>query len=173
VALLGEGGAIQDEGRVVIAQLLADVAAQLFEDGLVNPLAGTDEQLQGAALETGVVGDGFGGLALQAGELALEDGLGMTSLFVTVEAGEVAADEALQVGHTGGFGPLLANCRRGRRPVGSGHQNRAIAAPFSLQDLQLTGDQRGVFGMGLPYVRGSGTLPRHPERPAFSDGPGG
>ncbi len=43
------------------------------------------------------MGDGFGGLALEAGEFALQKGLGMAPLLGAVEAGEVALDEALQV----------------------------------------------------------------------------
>jgi hypothetical protein len=68
---------------------------------LVPPLAGADEQLQRPAFETGLMGNGFGGLTLKTAQFALENGLGMTALFLAVEAGEVALHELLQVSDTG------------------------------------------------------------------------
>src|SRR5579884_117295 len=60
--------------RACLAVLLSDVEAQLVADGFVVPAVVADEQLQVAALEPGLGGDGLGGLALSAGELALKDG---------------------------------------------------------------------------------------------------
>jgi hypothetical protein len=57
--------------------------------------------LQGTALEAGLGGDGFGGLALEAGELAAQDGEGMGALFFPAEAREVALGEG---GETVGAG---------------------------------------------------------------------
>jgi|SRR5579885_2010433 len=52
--------------------------------------------LQGAPLESGLGGDGLGGLAPQAGELTAEDGAGVFALLLAVEEGEVASHEVLQ-----------------------------------------------------------------------------
>ncbi len=102
--LLGEGGTVQDEGRVGMPQFRADVAAQLLPDGAVVPAAGADEELQGSALLARLGGDGFGGLALQAGELAAQQGEGMRALFVAGEAREVAGRELLQAAGAGADG---------------------------------------------------------------------
>ena len=58
--------------------LLTPVAAlaQLGHHGFVVPAAGADEVLHGLAGAAGLGGDGLGGLALQAAELALQDHLG-------------------------------------------------------------------------------------------------
>jgi hypothetical protein len=74
---------------------------EFVENGAIVPLAGPHEQLQGSSFESGLMGDGFGGFALQAGEFALQEDLGMASLFDAVEAGEIALNEVLQVLDTG------------------------------------------------------------------------
>ena len=74
---------------------------QFGQDSLIVPLAGTDEQLQRPTFESGLEGNGFGGLALQAGEFTLEDADGVLSLFVcvacmfTLFAGQQLAGKAL------------------------------------------------------------------------------
>src|SRR5262249_62082135 len=65
--------------------------------GVVVPLAGADEVLQGAALLAGLVGDRLGGLALQPGELAAEDRGGVGALLGAVEQRQVAVQEGGQV----------------------------------------------------------------------------
>src|SRR5205823_5017275 len=77
--LLGEGGTVQDEDGLGVAQFGADLAAEFAQDGLVVPAAGADEQLQGAAFLTGLGGDGLGGLALQATELAAQERAGVVA----------------------------------------------------------------------------------------------
>src|SRR5262249_31784312 len=74
------------------------------EDGAVVPATGADKQLQGAALLAGQGGDGFGGLALQAGELAAQHGQGMVALLGAVEQGEVALGEGGQAVGAGADG---------------------------------------------------------------------
>jgi hypothetical protein len=70
---------------------------EFVEHGPIVPLTGPHEQLQGSSFEARLMGDRFGGFALEAGEFALQKGLGMASLFGAVEAGEIALDEVLQV----------------------------------------------------------------------------
>lgn len=100
-ALLGKPRPVQDEDPLVVAQFLGDVAPQFAPDGVVVPPAGADEQLQGPPFEAGLGGDGLGGLALEASELALEDDAGVLALLLAVEEGEVAPDEVLQAGGAG------------------------------------------------------------------------
>lgn len=88
LALLGESRGIEHEHAVGVAQLVADVTAQLAEHGGIIPAYGADEQLPGAALESDLDGDGLGDLALQAGELALEDHLSVPALLEAIEAGK-------------------------------------------------------------------------------------
>src|SRR5581483_11597325 len=59
--------------------------------------AGADEELQRTAFLTSLSGDRFGGFALQSGEFAAQDGLGMLPLFVTVKQRQVAGEEAGQL----------------------------------------------------------------------------
>jgi hypothetical protein len=47
-------------------------------------------------LESGPIGDGLGGLALEVAELALEDDEGESVLLEAVEPGQVALQEVLQ-----------------------------------------------------------------------------
>src|SRR5262249_58980045 len=86
--LLGEAGGIEDKGTAVVAEFLGHVALEFVQDGAVVPAAGADEQLQGAALLAGLGGDGLGGLALQAGQLAAQDGEGVAALLLAVGGGE-------------------------------------------------------------------------------------
>src|SRR5262249_42824695 len=95
--LLGETRAIDDENGVGVADLLLDVAPQLGQDVVVTPAAGADEQLEGPAVEGGGGGDGLGGLAVQAGELAAQDDEGVRPLLGAGEVGQVALAETLQV----------------------------------------------------------------------------
>jgi hypothetical protein len=99
--LLGHAVVIQDQDGVGVAPFLTDVAAELRADGGVVPRAGADEVLQGSAFPPGLGGNRLGGLALQAGAFAAEEGVGMAALRVAVEAGEVAWDEGGQVTGTG------------------------------------------------------------------------
>src|SRR3954447_16231697 len=62
---LGEAAGVQDQDGLLIAQRLADLAAQLGHDSLVVPLAGADEELDGLAVDAGLDGDRLAGLALQ------------------------------------------------------------------------------------------------------------
>ena len=75
------------------AERLADVAAQLGHDGLVVPLAGADEELDGLAVDAGLDGDRLAGLALQAAEQAADDEGGVGPLLDAVEARQVALQE--------------------------------------------------------------------------------
>src|SRR5262249_62164619 len=101
-----------------VGQLLADVAAQLGQEGVVVPLAGADEVLQGAALLAGLVGDRLGGLALQPGELAAEDRGGVGALLGAVEQRQGGGREGgcVAAGRRGGSGAELG--RRARRGGG-------------------------------------------------------
>jgi hypothetical protein len=90
-------GGIQHEHAVGVAQCSADVATQFGQDGLIVPAAGTDEVLQGPSFVADIDGNGLGGLALQAGELALENDLRMLALLVAIEEGQVALDKAAEV----------------------------------------------------------------------------
>jgi hypothetical protein len=118
VALLGHAVAIDDEDGLGMGQFLTDVRQQLGADGVVVPLAGADEVLQGTAFLLGLARDGLGRLALEAGELALEDGGGMVALFVAVEEGQVTLEEGSQttcqvmdIGRgDGGLGEELLSC---------------------------------------------------------------
>lgn len=73
-----------------------EVMTQFAHDGLVVPGARANEVLYGLAAASGEVGDGLGGLALQAREFAVENDLGQLTLFGAEEAGEVAAQEDAQ-----------------------------------------------------------------------------
>jgi hypothetical protein len=106
VARLGEAAGVQHQHGVGVAPLLGHVPAQLGHDRLIVPGAGADEVLHRLALPAGEVGDGFGGLAFQVAELALEHHPSQFVLLDAIEAGQVAAQEALQApaaaAHVGG-----------------------------------------------------------------------
>src|SRR5207302_362537 len=95
--LFREAGGVENKDRLGIGQFRADMVAEFLEDGTIVPSAGTDEQLQGAALLAGLGGNGFGGLALQASELAAEDSQGVPALFLAVEKRQVALGEGGEV----------------------------------------------------------------------------
>ena len=66
--LLGETAGVDDEDGAAVAPLGADVAAEFGQQGVVIPGTVADEFLDGPAVDAGVVGDGLGGLALEARE---------------------------------------------------------------------------------------------------------
>src|SRR5260370_20100172 len=115
LALLGEGRGVEHEHAVGVAQFGGDVAAQFGQDGVIGPAAGANEMLQGASFQPDIDGDGLGGLALQTGELALEEDLGMLALPVAIEerggqcdkAGEVLGTAADGAGLDFGLGQQL------------------------------------------------------------------
>jgi hypothetical protein len=94
-------GKVEDEDRLGVAEFLADVALQFVEDRLVVPAARTHEELEGPTFQAGLRGDGFNGLAWEAGELAGQDGEGVPALFRAVEAGEVALGEGGEAAFAG------------------------------------------------------------------------
>src|SRR4029079_7206243 len=51
---LGEAAGVEDQDGLIVAERLADLAAQLGHDGLVVPLAGADEELDGLAVDAGL-----------------------------------------------------------------------------------------------------------------------
>jgi len=102
--LLGKAGGVEDEDTLAVGQLRGDMAAEFVEQGTILPAAGTDEELQGAEFLAGLGGDGFGGLALQGGELALQHSEGMAALLAAVEEGQVTLSEGGQVVHAGADG---------------------------------------------------------------------
>src|SRR5262249_10938148 len=89
---------------VGVAQFVADVGAQRAADVAIVPRAAADEQLQGAAFLAGLVGDGFGGLALQSAELAAAGGAGGAALLGAGEVGQVAGQVGFQGGGAGADG---------------------------------------------------------------------
>src|SRR3954454_23368640 len=90
---LGEAAGVEDQDGLLIAQRLADVAAQLGHDGLVVPPAGADEELDGLAVHAGLHRDRLAGLALQAAEEAADDEGGVDPLLGAVEPWQVAFEE--------------------------------------------------------------------------------
>jgi hypothetical protein len=88
------------------------VLTQLGHDGLVVPAAGADEVLHRLAGAASEVGDRLRGLAFQFAEFALENHLGQLSLFLAVEAGQVALQEPFQAPAT------TAHVRGGNLSIG-------------------------------------------------------
>jgi hypothetical protein len=92
--------------------------------------------LQGTAFLAGSGGDGLGGLALEAGELAREDGEGVVALLFTGEEGEIALGESGEAALAGvdGLGERSASASRA---WASGWSRMFMAAservpPFSI-----------------------------------------
>ncbi len=94
------------------------MTAQLGQDRVVVPAAGTDEQLQGTALLARLRGDRFGRLALQSGQLAFEQRAGVVTLFLAREQGQVACHEGFQV--------VGATAHRRCRKLGIGQQSLGV-----------------------------------------------
>ena len=87
---------------------------QFDHHALIVPATGADEILYGLALPTGLVGDGFGGLAVQIAEFAVQHDARQLVLLDPVEAGQVALQEVLHV--------APANHYLGCRNLGVGKQ---------------------------------------------------
>ena len=66
LALLDEGGGVEDEDAVGLSQALADLAGEFGDEGLVVPGGLADELLEPLALAVVKVGDALGVLALYA-----------------------------------------------------------------------------------------------------------
>src|ERR1019366_2236744 len=81
-SFLREAAAIDDADAVRIADLLANMLPQFRRDGLVIPLTAADKMLNRLAFTIGGIGDGFGGLALQVAQLALDDDFRQLPLFL-------------------------------------------------------------------------------------------
>src|SRR5262249_45001718 len=90
---LGEAAGVEDQDGLLVAQRLADVAAQLGHDGLVVPLPGADEELDGLAVDAGLDRDRLAGLALQPADQAADDEGGVGALLDSVEARQVPLEE--------------------------------------------------------------------------------
>ena len=87
-----------------MSDLVGDVSVEFGSDGVVGPAAGPDEQLQGSAVLSGLSGDGLGGLALESGEFAGQDGAGVYAVLGPGEVGQVAGNERLQASGAGADG---------------------------------------------------------------------
>jgi hypothetical protein len=68
--LLGEAGSVEDEGAVVVADLVLDMAGEFVKEGVVIPAAGPEELLQGPTVLAGLSCEGFGGFATARGDFA-------------------------------------------------------------------------------------------------------
>jgi hypothetical protein len=94
--VLGERRGVEDDHAVGLAEILADLAGQGGEQGLVVPGHRADEVLQALSLLVMEVGDRLGGLATELGEQA-GDGLGdVTTLLGLVERLGEGLDEGFE-----------------------------------------------------------------------------
>ena len=97
-ALLGEGRRVEDEDPVGATQLLAHLAGQFGEPGVVVPGGLADELLQRLAVLVVQVGDGLDVLVLQAGDQARDIVAGMLGLFAALEQFDKRVEEAFEPG---------------------------------------------------------------------------
>jgi len=123
-ALLGEGGGVEDEDRVGLAQLCAHLACQLIEQGLVVPVGLAEELLESLALAVVQVGDALGVLAGQVGEQPLDVVPGVGTLL----GGEQRLCERLQEG----LQPAQRAAQQSGGDLGVGQQLAEAHAEASL-----------------------------------------
>jgi hypothetical protein len=72
---LGDGA--EGEDRRIVAERLAEVAAQFGHDGLLGPSGGTDEKLDPLTVEARLDGDRFGGARQASGLQERKDSVGV------------------------------------------------------------------------------------------------
>jgi hypothetical protein len=93
---LREGAGVDHPDGPVVAELGADVVAELGHDRLVVPHAGADDEQDGLAVHPRRDGDRLAGLAPQAAEQAAEDEGGGRPPLGAAESGQVSPEEGGQ-----------------------------------------------------------------------------
>src|SRR5262249_42154682 len=96
LALLGEGGRVEDDDAAGLAQLLPDLAGQLADQGSVVPVGLAEELLEALALAVVQVGDGLSVLAGELGEQAADVVVGMGALLAAAQGPDEGLQESLQ-----------------------------------------------------------------------------
>src|SRR5262249_31989123 len=140
--LLGEGRRVEDQHAVGAAQLLADLASQLGEPGLVGPRGLADELLQRLAFLVVQVGDGLDVLVLQRGDQAGDVVAGVGCLLAPLEVLDEGVEEAFQAGQDAA-GDAGIDFGVGQEVVAAGgpaafHRQLLPRTPFSGRALYKT-----------------------------------
>src|SRR5262249_51260965 len=96
VALLDEGGGVEDQHAVGRAETLADLACKFADEGLVVPGGLAEELLESLAFAVVQVGDALGVLARKVGEQSADVVMSVGAMLATAQGTDEGFEERLQ-----------------------------------------------------------------------------